>query len=90
VARKMKCIRCKQRALKSIYRKYNTYEVAGMKEKLSWFDRVMAAVTFAEANEHSVGKEFLTGAAPMPERQKHCKECDAILTSDLQGAEIQS
>jgi len=61
-----------------------------MKEKLSWFDRIMAAVTFAEANEPDVGKEFLTGTVRKSEREQKCKECDAILTHDLHGVEVQS
>lgn len=29
-----------------------------MKRKLTWFDRLMAAVTFAEANEHVTAKKM--------------------------------
>jgi len=60
-----------------------------MKTKLSWFDRIMAAVTFAEANEHAKGKSFLNIPADGPEK-KNCRECDPILTADLHGAEAQS
>ena len=59
-----------------------------MKEKLSWFDRMMAAVTFAEANEHAKAKEFLTTTAKVAEKEGRCRECDAILTTDLHGAEV--
>jgi hypothetical protein len=59
-----------------------------MKEKLSWFDKMMAAVTFAEANEHHAGKEFLTGTGRRVEKKEKCKECDAILTPDMHGAEV--
>ena len=59
-----------------------------MKEKLSWFDKVMAAVTFAEANEHTAGKEFLTTTKRKSEKNERCKECDAILASDMHGAEV--
>lgn len=59
-----------------------------MKEKLSWFDRVMAAVTFAEANEPEKGKEFLTTTAKIAETEGKCRECDAILTTELHRAEV--
>ena len=60
-----------------------------MKIKLSWFDRIMAAVTFAEANEHMKGKSFLTTPAEGQEK-KNCRECEPILAADLHGAEAQS
>jgi len=59
-----------------------------MKEKLSWFDKMMAAVTFAEANEHTAGKEFVTTTRHTSEKKKKCTECDAILTTDMHGAEV--
>jgi len=59
-----------------------------MKEKLSWFDKMMAAVTFAEANEHSTGKEFVTTTQRKPEMKETRKEYDAILTTDMHGAEV--
>ncbi len=61
-----------------------------MKEKLSWFDRIMAAVTFAEANEPEAGREFLTTPGGKSVRQQKCKECEAILATDMHGAEAQS
>lgn len=61
-----------------------------MKEKLSWFDRIMAAVTFAEANEPEVGKEFLTTSVDNTVKQQKREECDAILATDMHGAEAQS
>ena len=57
-----------------------------MKQKLSWFDRVMAAATFAEANEHGIAAEILAGTEQ--KRNRKCKECDAVLTNDLNGAEV--
>ena len=59
-----------------------------MKEKLSWFDKMMAAVTFAEANEHSAGKEFVATTQQKPETKEKRKEYDAILTTDIHGAEV--
>lgn len=59
-----------------------------MKEKLSWFDKMMAAVTFAEANEHSAGKEFVATTQRKPETKEKRTEYDAILTTDIHGAEV--
>jgi len=53
-----------------------------MKTKLSWFDRIMAAVTFAEANEHAQGKSFLTTPDGKSEKRRKCKECDDILATE--------
>ena len=61
-----------------------------MKEKLSWFDRIMTAVTFAEANEHETGKHFLTDTGPKFANKKKSKQCDAVLAADMHGAEVQS
>ena len=61
-----------------------------MKQKLSWFDRIMAAVTFAEANEHKAGKEFLSGTESKLAREAKSKELHIVLAPDLQGAEAQS
>ena len=60
-----------------------------MKTKLTWFDRIMAAVTFAEANEHTKGKDFLTPGNKTTGENK-CKECDDMLTCDLNGVEAHS
>ena len=59
-----------------------------MKEKLSWFDKMMAAVTFAEANEHNAGREFLTGTGRKAEKKEKGKEREAILATDLHGAKV--
>ena len=61
-----------------------------MNEKLSWLDRIMAAITFAEANESDVGKDFLTGTVSKTEKKHKCAECDDLLTADLHGAEVHS
>jgi len=61
-----------------------------MKTKLSWFDRIMAAVTFAEANEPEKGKFFLTNPEGKSAKKHNCRECDTILAADLHGAETQS
>jgi uncharacterized protein with PIN domain len=61
---------------------------AVMKQKLSWIDKIMAAVTFAEANEQNVAKEFLTGTGRKSERKQRCKECGEILSTDLHGAKV--
>ena len=61
-----------------------------MKDKLSRFDRVIMAVTFAEANEHNAAKRFSTDRGQTPERKQHNKECGVILANDLLGTEAQS
>ena len=61
-----------------------------MNEKLSWFDRIMTAVTFAEANEHDAGKRFLAGYGLKSEGEQESKECGGLLTNDLQAAEARS
>ena len=60
-----------------------------MKTTITWLDRMMAAVTFAEANEHDAGKSFLAGTEPKSVREQKCKECSAVIT-DLHGAEAAS
>lgn len=52
-----------------------------MKTKLSWFDRIMAAVTFAEANEHDQGKMFLIPDGE-PEKKQDCKESEVVLATE--------
>ena len=61
-----------------------------MKTKITWIDRIMAAVTFAEANEHDVGREFLPLTGRKSERNEKCTECEGVLTADLHGAEVHS
>ncbi len=61
-----------------------------MKTKISWFDRIMVAVTFAEANEQDAGKTFLTGTGRKTVREHKCTKCDTVLTTDLHGAEVHS
>ena len=61
-----------------------------MKTKITWFDKLMAAVTFAEANEGHTGEKFLTGSGRKSERQQKCKECNTVLATDLHGAEVRS
>jgi hypothetical protein len=61
-----------------------------MKTKITWFDRIMAAVTFAEANEQDAGKTFLTVTGRKTAREQKCKKCDTVLTTDLHGAEVHS
>ena len=56
-----------------------------MKKKLTQFDRIMAAVTFAEANEHDAGKSFLKGS----KTEQVNKEYEVIL-KNLTEAEVQS
>jgi len=61
-----------------------------MKTKLSWFDRIMSAVTFAEANEHTRARDILVTTGRKSEKEKKCTECDAILTTDMHGVEAHS
>lgn len=61
-----------------------------MKTTITWLDRMMAAVTFAEANEHNAGKGFLAGTERKSVREQKCKECNAVITTDLHGAEAAS
>jgi hypothetical protein len=61
-----------------------------MKTKLTWFDRIMAAATFAEANEHRVAKQILDTMVCVSETGRKCKECEQLLSSELNGAEAHS
>jgi hypothetical protein len=61
-----------------------------MKRNLSWFDKTMAAVTFAEANEHTAGKNFLTITDGDSEKVQKCNKGDAALAPGLRGAEIKA
>jgi len=61
-----------------------------MKTKITWFDRIMAAATFAEANEHETAKELLSGAVNMSKNRNHCKDCDASYAVDMNGAKTNS
>ena len=58
-----------------------------MKTKLTWIDRIMAAVTFAEANEHVKAKELLNGSERTTANRR---ECDCLVAADLNGAEVNS
>ena len=61
-----------------------------MKTKLSWLDRIMAAVTFAEANEPDIGRELLCGNGCASEKKRKNRECETVLASDLHGANLHS
>lgn len=61
-----------------------------MKTKLTWLDRIMAAVTFAEANEHASAGELLKGGAGTKKYRTECPECGCILGADLQGVKANS
>ena len=61
-----------------------------MKTKTTWFDRIMAAVTFAEANEQDTGRKLLDVHGRREEREQKCTECEGVLTTDLHGAEAHS
>jgi hypothetical protein len=68
--------------------KYNKQEFT-MKTKLTWLDRIMAAVTFAEANEPVTANQIVNTTLSVTERRKR-QECDAVLTAELNGAEAHS
>ena len=59
-------------------------------KKLSWFDKFMTAVTFAEANELDVAKNYLNGCELIPTKEQKEAGCGFVLTNDLRGAEVQS
>jgi hypothetical protein len=61
-----------------------------MKTKITWFDRMMAAVTFAEANEQDTGEGFLNSSGRKSERKQKKAECNTVLGTDLHGAEVHS
>jgi len=61
-----------------------------MKTQLSWFDKIMTAVTFAEANEHETAREFLVSSGSTSENRQKGTECDVILPAELHGAKANS
>ena len=67
----------------------NRKQEAVMKTKLTWFDRIMAAVTFAEANEPVEADHLLTGTKCESDKEEQCHERDVIITTDLQGIQAQ-
>jgi len=50
-----------------------------MNDKLNWFDKVMSAVTFAEAGEHDTAREILNEDT---EETKECPHCGGSITVD--------
>lgn len=50
-----------------------------MNDKLNWFDKVMSAVTFAEAGEHDTAREILNDDT---EETKECPHCGGSITVD--------
>lgn len=65
-------------------------EETTMKTKITWLDRIMAAVTFAEANEQAEGEKFLTGTIRKSEKEQKAKNSNAALAADLRGAKAHS
>ena len=61
-----------------------------MKTKITWIDRVMAAATFAEANEHETAKEFLISTGKTPGNKHHCEDRDACRGREQHGAKANS
>jgi hypothetical protein len=61
-----------------------------MKTKITWFDRVMAAATFAEANEHETAKEFLISTGTTPGNKLHCEDRDACRGPEPHNAKVNS
>lgn len=61
-----------------------------MKTKITWFDRMMTAVTFAEANEPEFGKKFLATTGRKSEKGGKYAESDAVFTADLHRAGMKS
>lgn len=54
-----------------------------MKTKLTYFDRLLAAITFAEANEPEMAEEFLGGRKSVPASRGSVAKragCDALAT----------
>ena len=52
-----------------------------MKTRLAYFDRLLAAITFAEANEPEMAEEFLGGRKSVPGQQRSAAKrsgCDAL------------
>jgi hypothetical protein len=61
-----------------------------MKQKITWFDRIMAAVSFAEADEPATARGILTDIAHTPEKREKCKDHDVLLAPDMQGVDCKS
>lgn len=59
-----------------------------MKTKLTWFDRIMAAVTFAEADERAEGLVYLVDSDDSRKPKAAEKGCNDIPLADLHSAEV--
>jgi len=54
-----------------------------MTDKLNWFDKIMSAVTFAEAGEHDTAREILNEGKESPNRTQECPHCGGSV--DVEG-----
>ena len=61
-----------------------------MKIIITWLDRIMTAVTFAEANVPDVGLTLITGTEHKAGARSKRNECGTVLAGDLQSANIHS
>ncbi|MBU0729680.1 MAG: hypothetical protein KKE17_14085 [Proteobacteria bacterium] len=58
-----------------------------MKKQLSWFDRLMLQITFAEGNDHESALDFMNTAPQKgPEKQKDYSANNNNLTEILHSA----
>lgn len=54
-----------------------------MEKKTSWLDRLMLAITFAEANEHSTARTYLEDRSKSEHRQYTCITSECVMSRGL-------
>ena len=61
-----------------------------MKKKLSWLDRMMVAITFAEANEPTKAKEYVPEISKRPVKHNGTRKNEILISTKLHAAETKS
>ena len=81
-------MKCHNSVAEKIKNKTNGREV--VKKKLSWFDRMMVAVTFAEANEPAKAKEHVPEISSSPVKHNGTRKNEILISTKLHAAETKS